>query len=138
MQLNDLNDDDKFESFLREFRPRRPRPLTINGLEPGRRRRFVHRAWAGAAAVIVVAAILFFIAKHGQKQPGTPDTARNSAPVEFASPEPLTIASANALLAQAPSVKAAVDQMAFSPQSAQVPEGKHSALAVLSEEKIKL
>jgi hypothetical protein len=138
MQLNDLNDDDKFESFLREFRPRRPRPLTIDGLEPGRSRRFVLRAWAGAAAAIVVAAILLFIAKHGQKQPGTPDTARNSAPVELTSPEPLTIASANALLAQAPSVKAAVDQMAFSPQSAQVPEGKHSALAVLSEEKIKL
>ncbi len=136
MQLNDLNDDDKFESFLREFRPRRPRPLTIDSLERTRTRRFM--AWAGAAAAIVVAAILLFIAKHGQKQPGSPDTARNSAPVEFASPEPLTIASANALLAQSPSVKAAVDQMAFSPQSAQVPEGKHSALAVLSEEKIKL
>lgn len=133
-----LNDDEKFESFLREFRPRRPRLLTIDSLELTRRRRFVHMAWAGAAVAIVVAAVILFIAKHGPKQPSTPDMARDSAPVELTSQEPLTIASANALLAQAPSVKAAVDQMAFSPQSTQVPKGKHSALAVLSEEKIKL
>jgi hypothetical protein len=132
-----LSDDEKFESFLREFRPRRPRLLTIDSLERERRRRFVHMAWAGAAVAIVVAAVILFIAKHGPKQLSAPDMARDSAAVELTREEPLTIARANALLAQAPSVKAAVDQMAFIPQSNQVPKGQHSALAVLSEEKIK-
>ena len=75
---------------------------------------------------------------HHLLRHASPDLARDSAPVELTRQEPLTIASANALLAQAPSVKAAVDQIAFSSQSTQVPKGQHSALAVLSEEKIKL
>src|SRR5437870_632653 len=78
-----LNDDKQFESFLREFRPRRPRLLTIDSLERVRSRRFAHRAWAGAAAAIVVAAVILFIAKHGPKQPGTPNMAQNSALVEL-------------------------------------------------------
>jgi hypothetical protein len=46
--------------------------------------------------------------------------------------------SANALLAAAPSFKTAVDAMAFHSQTIPLPEGKRSAVSVLSKEKIKL
>jgi hypothetical protein len=53
-------------------------------------------------------------------------------------PHPLTIRDANALLATAPSFKAAVDGMAFQSKAISLPKDKRSALAVLSEEKNKL
>ncbi len=52
--------------------------------------------------------------------------------------QPLTMRSANALMAKAPSFKAMVDDMAFRSQTIPLPKGKRSAVAVLSEEKIKL
>jgi hypothetical protein len=52
--------------------------------------------------------------------------------------QPLTMRSANALMAKAPSLKALVDDMAFHSQSIPLPTGKRSAVAVLGEEKIKL
>jgi hypothetical protein len=50
----------------------------------------------------------------------------------------LTIRGANALLATAPSYKAAMNELAFHPKSSSVPKDKQSALAVLGKEKIKL
>lgn len=141
LPLNDNdnnNNDAKFESFLRQFRPRRPRPLAIDILKRVRRQRFVRVAWAGAAAAIVIAAVLLVITRQGLRQPGGPEMARNDAPAEVRSQGPLTIATANALLARASSVKAAVEQMANGRESVSIPKGKHSALAVLSEEEIKL
>ena len=132
------NDDEKFEKFLRQFQPRAPEPLRIDQQEPARMRPFMFAAWAAAAAVSVVVIAVTFITWRGSKQAGPQDVTRNAAGVELTSQQPLTISSANALLAQAPSVKAAVDQMALHPQSTQLPKGKYSALAVLSEEKIKL
>jgi hypothetical protein len=55
-----------------------------------------------------------------------------------APPEPLTMRSANAWLATAPSFKAAVDDLAFRSQTRPLPQGKQSAVAVLSKEKIRL
>ncbi|MFZ0279636.1 MAG: hypothetical protein WA254_06135 [Candidatus Sulfotelmatobacter sp.] len=45
---------------------------------------------------------------------------------------------ANAWLAAAPSFKAAVDDLAFRPQTSPLPQGKQSAVAVLSKEKTRL
>jgi len=52
--------------------------------------------------------------------------------------QPLTMRSANALVAKAPSFKAMVDDMAFRSQNIPLPKGKRSAVAVLGKEKIKL
>jgi hypothetical protein len=52
--------------------------------------------------------------------------------------QPLTMRDANALLATAPSYKAALDEMAFHHQPSTVPKDKQSGLAVLAKEKIKL
>jgi hypothetical protein len=52
--------------------------------------------------------------------------------------EPLTMRSANAWLATAPSFKAAVDDLAFRSQTSPLPQGTQSAVAVLSKEKSRL
>jgi hypothetical protein len=52
--------------------------------------------------------------------------------------KPFTMRSANAWLATSPSFKAAVDELAFRSPASPVPQGKQSAVAVLSKEKIKL
>jgi hypothetical protein len=52
--------------------------------------------------------------------------------------QPLTMRDANALLATAPSYKAALDELAFHRQRSTVAKGKQSGLAVLAKEKIKL
>lgn len=134
------NDDEKFEKFLRQFRPRAPEPLLIEPLEHVGKRRMTFAVWAAAVAAMVVLAVVMFTIKHGFQEAGSPATVQNSAGgvEQITSQPPLTIASANAVLAQAPSVKAAVDQIAFKPESTRLPKGKYSALAVLSEEKIKL
>jgi hypothetical protein len=49
-------------------------------------------------------------------------------------PRPLTIKSANKLLADAPSVKSALDGLASRHSAGQLPDGRQSALAVLGEE----
>jgi hypothetical protein len=68
-----------------------------------------------------------------------PNTARDVAFAERHAPsEPLTMRSANAWLATAPSFKAAVDDLAFRSQTSPLPQGKQSAVAVLSKEKIRL
>src|SRR5690348_18497535 len=51
---------------------------------------------------------------------------------------PLTIRSANELLARAPSVKSALDELAFHGRRNQLPCGTQSALAVLGKEDFKL
>ena len=45
------NDDERFEDFLRQFRPRRPRALTI----PEEKVAWMRRPWAFAASVLLVA-----------------------------------------------------------------------------------
>ena len=57
---------------------------------------------------------------------------------QLANSQSLTIGRANALLADAPSVKEACDELSFQPKPASQPEGKQSALAVLSKENIRL
>jgi hypothetical protein len=49
--------------------------------------------------------------------------------------EPLTLRNANAWLETAPSVKKAMDDLAFRSQVSPITEGKQSAIAVLSKER---
>jgi hypothetical protein len=68
-----------------------------------------------------------------------PRAARDVAFAERHAPsEPLTMRSANAWLATAPSFKAAIDDLAFRSQASPLPQGKQSAIAVLRKEKIRL
>jgi len=131
------NDDEKFEKFLRQFRPRKPEPLPVEKQERASGRRLVFGAWAAAAAAVLIATVLVMRPGSGptQSQPGSEAVASSE---HLTTPRPLTIGSANALLAQKPSVKAVVDEMAFGSQSTQPSKGMQSALAVLGKENIKL
>lgn len=51
---------------------------------------------------------------------------------------PLIQQHANEWLARAPSFKTAVDHLGFHPKTGSIQQGKQSAVAVLSEERIKL
>jgi len=135
--MNMKNDDEKFESFLREYRPRALEPLHIEQQERTRRRQFVFGSLVAAAAAALVVA-MFTISNPSRWTHLPKDTEAPASAEQLINQQPLTIGKANALLARAPSVKAAVDQMAFKSQTTQLSKGKHSALAVLSQENIKL
>ena len=115
-------DDEQFERYLKEFRPLSPEALQL-GQRPGRARRpFV---WIAACAASLLLAFLVW----NRPKPALPVDTQ-----QLAGSQSLTIGRANALLADAPSVKEAFDQPSFQPQPASQPEGKQSALAVLSTE----
>jgi hypothetical protein len=85
-------------------------------------------------AMLILGVVSFHIVKSVIAHKGN-----NPASVEVVLPrQPLTMRDANALLATAPSYKAAVDSMAFHNQGSIIPKNKQSTLAVLAKEKIKL
>jgi hypothetical protein len=127
--------DEKFETHLKQFRPVDPQPLPVERRVHAPQRWFVLAAWAAAAAAVVAVAVIGFHARPGRIAPPVETFAVVDQPVK---PQSLTIRTANALLATAPSFKEAIDQMAFPPKPAPLPADKHSALAELSKEKIKL
>ena len=127
--------DEKFETHLKQFRPVDPQPLRVERRVHAPQRWFVLAAWAAAAAAVVAVAVLGFHARPGRIAPPVETFAIVD---QLVKPQSLTIRTANALLARAPSFKEAIDQMAFPPKPAPLPADKHSALAELSKEKIKL
>ena len=130
------NPDDQFETYLKRFQPVIPDPLPA--LENTRRVRRLPRL-AASIAVIAIITIAGVIALRVQ-------TARVVVPVvtNFESSDlhpptgPLTQQNANQWLARAPSFKAAVDNLGLRSQTSPIEPGKQSAVAVLSEERIKL
>jgi hypothetical protein len=128
-------EDERFENYLRQFRPLVPDALPIQRRESASSRYRVLAIWcAGAAAVIVVGTFGFRMIRSRVSQ-----SPRTSEPVVLNAPmRPLTMSAANALLATAPSYKSALDEMAFHPQRSTVPKDKQSAISVLAKEKIKL
>jgi hypothetical protein len=128
--------DDRFEAYLRQFRPLAVEPLLI---ETPRRatRHSLTLAVGAAAAVILIASVLALHPRTGRTHSsvGPGNLAGGERPADS---QPLTIGSANALLTHAPSVKAALDRVPFHRPSTQLPQGKKSALAVLSEDNDKL
>jgi hypothetical protein len=129
-------DDEQFERYLKQFRPVVPEPLPASSRQPAPRLPFGFAAWAVAAAAIIIAAVLIF--RFWPRAVPQVDTAILTAAEQPANQQPLTLATANALLANSPSPKAAFDQLAFHSQSTQLPKDKQSALAVLSQDNNKL
>ena len=128
-------DDERFERYLKQFRPLLPDALPTSTPERSSRRHWVFGIWSAGAAALIILGLIGFRAKHSRvfERPGNPQ------PVSIASPmRPLTMREVNSLLATAPSYKAVLDEMAFHSQSSTVLKDKHSAVAVLSKEKMKL
>jgi hypothetical protein len=128
-------DDERFEGYLKQFRPLVPEPLPA--VEPSlrARRAVALGAWA-AAAMLVLGALTLHIRTNRARIAETAENVGN--PERLQDSQPLTMRSANALMAKAPSFKAMVDGMSFRSQAVPLPKGKRSAVAVLGKEKIKL
>lgn len=129
-------DDEQFEAYLKRFQPIAPEPFPAISGGSSRRSPSLGTWLAALAAILVVGAVVVDLRSN---RVAVPDRSRDAASAgRLAPPEPLTIESADAWLATAPSFKAALDGLAFRPQTSPVPQGKQSAVAVLSKEKIEL
>jgi hypothetical protein len=130
-------DDEQFEAYLKRFHPIAPEPVpTLSVGEPSRRSLLLGTWLAAVAAILLIGAVILHF--RGSRVVVS-NTASDVAFAERHAPsEPLTMRSANAWLATAPSFKAAVDDLAFRSQTSPVPQGKQSAVAELSKEKIRL
>src|SRR5579859_3376820 len=129
------SDDERFETYLKQFRPLVPDVLPAREIRPEPRRRFVLTICTvgTVVAMVILGVVTLRVLNHL-----TTGEAAQSATVKGVEPAPLTIRRANALLATAPSYKAALNELAFPVKSSTVPDDKQSALAVLGKEKIKL
>jgi len=128
-------DDERFETYLKQFQPLVPDALPINKCERVLPRHWVFGMWsAGAAAVILLCVIsLRTILSRVSGWGGNPQSVSVNQSIQ-----PLTMRDANSILSTAPSYKAALDKMAFQRQRSTVPKDKQSAVTVLAKEKIKL
>lgn len=127
-----ISDDQQFKEYLKQFRPLAPQTLQIGNQGHTTRRRAVFAAWAAATAVLIAAIIMVW--PRSEHTYFGEDTKSLAELEQFTNSQPLTIGSANVLLANAPSIKAAVNLVAFHPRTTQLPKGKQSALALLSKE----
>jgi len=129
-----IPDDERFESYLKQFRPTAAEPLPLE--RRGIRRGLVFTL-AAAAALAILAASVLAIRLH--RQPASSVGVKNLANVvQLRNSQPLTLGYANELLTHARSFKAAIDGLPFQSERTQVPEGGQSALAALSKEETKL
>jgi hypothetical protein len=131
-----IPDEERFEAYLKQFRPLVPEPLPASGSRLRARGRFV--LWAGAAAGVAILVGAAALHIHMQRARVAETTSSPATTDPFTDRQPLTMRSANALIVKAPSFKALVDGMAFRSQTVQAPKGKVSAVAVLGTERIKL
>jgi hypothetical protein len=131
-------DDDRFEAYLKTFRPIVPDALPSRANTQRSWRRMLLRSAVAAAAAVIFGVVGFNIVFNVVKSRVT-EQRSNSASLELTSPKrPLTMQDANELLARAPSYKSAIDNLVFPRQGSVVPKDKQSAIAVLGKEKIKL
>lgn len=131
-----IRDDEQFENYLKQFRPVTPEGLPVKDQVKPMRRPLLFASWAAVAAAILLAVMVSLFLHWPPHRPGQARTGVPSVE-ELNNLQPLTIAKANALLAEAPSFKAAVDNMAFQSESKPISQGRYSALALLSEEETK-
>lgn len=129
-------DDERFESYLRQFRPVAPPALQAEMKVRPRRNWLLAVASLAAAVVLIVVAFSLRTRPHRNSATGGTIGSATTEPLERH--EPLTLGSANALLVAAPSFKAAIDEVSFQPPIVPPEHGKTSALAVLSKEKSRL
>ena len=129
------SDDQQFKEYLKQFRPLAPEPLQIGSHGRTTRRRVAFAACAAAVVILIAAVILKW---PRSRVTDLVEGTRSLTEIEQTSnSQPLTIGSVNDLLAHAPSIKAAVDLVAFQPRAPQLPKGTQSALALLSKEDAK-
>ena len=129
------SDDERFETYLKQFRPLVPDALPAQGIRLDPRRHLVLTLCAvgSVMAMVILGVAALRVLNH--RVTGESD---QSATVKRVEQTPLTMRRANALLATAPSYKAVMNELAFPVKSPTVPKDKQSALAVLGKEKIKL
>lgn len=124
-------DDDKFEVYLKQFRPRAPEPLPVV-----MRGRHVRRALAvGSWTVAIGLTGALLATSWTAKPPHSPTRAGDRAAFQTADFHPLTIRAANELLDRAPSVQAAMNELLLDSEEKTIPKSQ-SAFAALSEENI--
>jgi hypothetical protein len=128
-------DDERFEAYLKQFRPAPPGDLPANIPVPKRSiGRFI--ALLVTAATIIILAIV--VTRNQHKQIVTNVPVANDGPTHIAADPPFTMRTANKLLANAPSFKSAVDDLAFKSERIPLAKNEQSAIYVLGKEKIKL
>lgn len=136
-----IPEDEQFEAYLKRFHPIAPEPVpTLSVRHPSRRSPLLGIWLAAVAAILVVIGSIGAVILHVRSSRiVVSNTASDAAVSERHAPsEPLTMRSANAWLATEPSFKTAVDDLAFRSHTSPLPQGKLSAVAVLSKEKIRL
>jgi hypothetical protein len=131
----DHPDDERFETYLRQFRPQVPDPLPVSDVKRAPGPHFGLTIWVAGCvlAMVILAAAGFRVLNHRHA-----DVSYHSAGVRLPVSAPLTMRRADDLLAAAPSYKAVMNELTVRPESSPFPKDKQSALAVLSKEKIKL
>ncbi len=128
-------DDERFETYLKQFRPLMPDKFPVSQIKPAPRPHSDLTIWAvgGVVATAILGVATVQVLNHR-----VTGESNHSAKVTLLAPTPLTMRRADALLATAPSYKAVMNELAFPPKSSTVPNDKQSALAILGKEKIKL
>jgi hypothetical protein len=129
--------EDRFEAYLKQFRPLPAEPLQNETPRRAIRHSLTLAAWAAAVASVILIASLLVLPTRIGHTPSSVGQRDLESRERLADSDPLTIGSANALLTNAPSIEQALDRVPFHSPSLQLPKGKHSALAVLSEYKVK-
>jgi hypothetical protein len=133
-------DDERFEIYLKKFRPLMPDALLVSERRPVPRRRFVLAIGvAGALAMVIIGIASLRIFHHPMAVDSDRSGSLRSSSLQWPAPTPpLTMRDANALLAKAPSYKALMNELALRPNGSTPSKKKQSAFAVLGKEKIKL
>ncbi|HTW60023.1 MAG TPA: hypothetical protein VMD99_18005 [Terriglobales bacterium] len=129
-------DDEQFEAYLKRFHPIAPEAIPTLSASSSSRRPLSPEIWLTAVAAVIVLAVVILHIRSSRVV--ISNAAGGAAAAERNAPSELTMRSANAWLATAPSFKAAVDELAFRSQTSPLPKGEQSAVAVLSKEKIRL
>lgn len=125
-----IHEEEQFEHYLKLFQPLAPEALPATKYKRARSA-FVMTAWAATAAIVIIALLLLH--PHTPQSSSRADAALRSVVDHAVSLQPLTIQSANAMLNNASSFKAAVDALAV-PSRTPSFDGKQSALDVLGKD----
>lgn len=131
-------DDEQFEDYLKRFHPvaLEPVPTLSTGHSFQRSRRL--EIGLAVATVLVVLGLAMLHVRSRRNVASSPASDAAVAERRTPPPGPLTMRSANAWLSAAPSFKAALDDLTFRAEARSLPQGKQSAVAALSKEKIRL
>ena len=128
-------DDERFAIYLKQFRPLPPDALPVDEIGQASDRHFGLTVWVvgGVVAIMILGAVSLPVLNH-RATVNSDQSAVNLPPPT----PPLTVRSANALLATSPSYRSVMNELAFPTKSSPAAKDKQSALAVLGKEKIKL